>query len=206
MAQLILTLADTNDDGYEEVATGFTDGVWSAFAEFIGSNTPPDTEYHSGWRWVNVTIAQGSTITSAILRLRARNAITGTIGNVHGEWRGHKVANCPVWQQSVLVPTTITPTTAAVQYDPAVWVVDDYYDFDLTTIVQELVNQGAFASGNAIGIALRNDGSTGANNVRFYEYNDGDTTNGRLTIDYTAGGPAPLEVRLAEAQIGGSLF
>jgi hypothetical protein len=143
-----------------------------------------------------VTVAQGSTVSSATLHIRARNAVSGTITNVHARVYGH-LGDAPQWAEGTFEPETtgISPTTAFTDWDPSAWVVDSYYDIDVTAVVNEVVN-GTWASGNDLALAVNNDGSTSGNTVRLYAQGDGDTNANTITIVYTEGGAAATPQRL----------
>jgi len=184
MPSAAFTIAALNDEGFEEVIQGNSGGAWGTLV-LAGSGSGPATDYHAGWRWVT-TVPQGATINSATLKLRARDALTGALANIHLAFFGNDVDSAGDWTSTTLVPTTMPPTTAKVDYDPVAWVPDDYYNFDITSVVQEIVSRGGFSG--TLAVALMNDGTTGDNSLSFYRFGDGDTESGKITIDYTAGG------------------
>jgi len=165
--------SEIGDNGWEN------GGSWQAGFAFIGNN---GSVIHTGFRWQNVTIPAGSTITSATLHIRARNAVSGTITNIHTKLGGHK-GDAPQWQEGVFEPSSITPATA-VDWDPTVWVPDDYYDLDFTAVVQEIVN-GTWVSGYDLALVITDDGSTSSNSARMESSIDGNPAANGLTIVYT---------------------
>jgi hypothetical protein len=175
------TISETGDLGFQQ-------GTWSTGIVLIGID---GASYNAGWRWQNVTVPALATITSATLHVRARNAISGgVITDVHGKFRGYK-GDAPQWQTAVFVPDpTVTPggsgTTAGTDWDPTVWVVNDYYDIDLTAVVQEIVN-GTWTSGFDLAIAGLDDGTAAGVVARFYQFDDGDTNANTITIVYEVG-------------------
>jgi hypothetical protein len=180
-----LGISDAADDGFEQGAT------WTAGTVFVGND---GASVHMGLRWRSVAVPQGATITSATIILIPRNAVTGTITDVHGEIAGH-LGDAPVFANGVFSPNVgFSPTTARVQFDPTTWVVDDPDDqtYDVTTIVQEIVN-GTWASGDDLAIRINNDGTTATNFARTWQFSDGNTPSSssagnKLTITYTTGG------------------
>lgn len=178
MPTLALQVIDGND-------TGFSQGtVWTAALLIGGHSTPNPCSI--GIRWQNVTVPQGATLSSASLHVRARNLI-GTPTNIHFKIRGHK-GDAPQWAEGVFEPDlNFTATTAQPDYDPAVWVVDDYYDVDVTTVVQEIINDGGWVSGFDLALVFFDDGSVTDNNLQMYRVSDGDTTAQVLTITYSSG-------------------
>lgn len=196
MPTVSFVIAVSNDEGYEEAPEGTTGGPWGTLVA-AGHQTGPNTDYHSGWRWAT-TIPQGASINSATLKIRARDALTGTITNVHGVVKGGNVDAAAAWVSTTVVPTTIAKTTAQTAYDPTSWTVDAYYNIDVTAILQEIVNRAGF--GGTLAIVLMNNGTTGDNLVSFYRFTDGDTESGKLTVDYTVGAALSLSTA-SEAEI-----
>jgi hypothetical protein len=166
---------------------------WSAVAEFIGNDGAVNS---IGLRWLNVTVPQGATITSATVILIPRNAVTGTITNVHGTWFGVDEDNVAQFSDGGIeaLSGAFTPTTASTNFDPTTWVVDDPDDqtYDITSIVQEIVNRAGWSSGNAMALVLLDDSTANGNSARAWDFTDGNTPSSssagsKLTITYTAG-------------------
>jgi hypothetical protein len=117
--------------------------------------------------------------------VQARNAVVGTITNVHGKLRGHK-GDAPAYAEGTFEPNlNFTVTTAGTDWDPTVWVIDDFYNIDFTAVMQEIVD-GTWASGNDLALVIFDDGTPNGNSVRMWQFTDGDGAD--ITIDYTAGG------------------
>jgi len=185
-------ISDTNDNGYSQGT------VWTAVVLVCGNDTTPAS---CGLRWQNVTVPASATISSAIIHLRARS-LNGTATSVHFKVQGHK-GDAPQWAEGVFEPDlNFTATTAAPDYDPAAWVTDTYYDVDVTTVVQEIVN-GTWASGNDLALVFFDDSSTLNNYVQMYRFQDGDTEASKITIIYTTGGAATCKGGLLLLGVGG---
>jgi hypothetical protein len=144
--------------------------------------------WYVGCRFLNVTIAQGTTITSATFSLfGVAFSSTGTI-NLHVV--GQLSPNPITFSTSTgNFSTTNRPrTTASVTWNQKV-VTAAYQSVDVTTIVQEIVNQATFASGNAIVIIVEVDSSTTAGEWQDYSsWDNADTNNPKL--DIVTGGAA----------------
>lgn len=168
---------------FESADSGFTQGtVWTAGILLGGNQSSPMS---IGIRWLAVAVPSGATITSASIHIRARS-LNGTATNVHFKVRGHK-GDAPQWAEGVFEPDlNFTQTTAAPDYDPTVWVTDDYYDVDVTTVVQEIVN-GTWSTGNDLALVFFDDSSTLDNFVQMYRFVDADATANVLSITYTVG-------------------
>jgi hypothetical protein len=142
-------------------------------------------------RFTNVSIPPGSTIVSAKLSLMCWFA-SGK--NIYTKIYGideDNTALFPTEQNGADVPTDRTPTTAFVDWDRAGGLPDDVYadTADFTAVVQEIIDRGGWASGNAMGFVIKDDGF--ANDEAQYVYNYdrwGSGYNGKypvLTIEYT---------------------
>lgn len=170
-------IAADNDNGYQEA------GFWTPAFLFVGNNG--GSPMNAGFRWTNVTVPSGATINSASINFVARNAVTGTITNVHGTFKGMAYDNVNQWAEGGIEPTG-TQTTASTDFDPTVWVVDDTDDhtYDVTSIVAEIVGRAGWTSGNALAITLLDDSTAATNYARMYAYGDG-LHIPTLTINYT---------------------
>lgn len=189
MAVINVSITDGADDGFDE------GNSFSNTAELAGHTTPPDADFQPIWRWLNLAIPVGAAINSANLKLRARNALIGTITNIHMVFKGH-LGNAPALQNGVFSATAgFSPTTAQTLYNPSVWVVDDYYNFNITGIIAEMVAHASWALNNEAAIALLNNGTTGENHLRFYDFADGDAEAHKITIDFSTGGPGSVKQR-----------
>ncbi len=141
---------------------------------------------HNGFlRWDNVTVPAGSTITSAYITLAiwydsssvtVKNLIKGideddTAGYAGGDATGRAT------------------TTATVAWNPSsTWTDDvDQTSGDIKSIIQEIVDRAGWASGNAIGIRIDDNGSTVGNYYPFVSYTSAGTSYSQLTINYTGG-------------------
>jgi hypothetical protein len=172
-------IAATADDGTETVG----DNTWTNYPPIMGDDS--GINKHGGFRFPNVTVAQGSTVSSATLRFRAER-LNGAATSVHLTVYGDDADDAAAWS-STSRPSQITQTTASVDWDPAAWVPNSYYTVTITGIVQEIVSRGGWASGNAMRFAVLDDSSTDSNFIRCYDYTDGGGANYnvQLTIDYT---------------------
>lgn len=142
-------------------------------------------------RFTNVTIGAGSTITSAKITFRATNTKSNTnlVLIIHGvdEDNTGEFTTSPIDDAR-----TRNHTTANVAWSGAIsWTSGSNYDTpDLTSIIQEIIDRGGWASGNTIAISIQDNGS-GTNqyvNNRAYEF---DTANAALlTITYTGSSPS----------------
>ena len=135
-------------------------------------------------RFANVTIPQGSTITSAYIKGTAKeNNTEAVLLNIYGNDVDNAVAPTSAAEGNSLVDTT-----AFVVWDftPA-WTSGSQYDTpSLVTILQEIVDRGSFASGNAIQIVIYDDGSTSGHDPQFSAIDyDGGSEKAELHVEWT---------------------
>lgn len=170
---------NTNDDGSQNGAG------WLPTQSAIIQGTGTDL---AGFRFQNVTIPQGATIVSASLRLFAYNDGGGfpTDGTQWGFFFGDLVPNAPAWASVSSIPSTITPTTASVAVKGST-TDKQQLAHDVKAIVQEIVNQATWASGNALRFAGGNNGSANGGSL-FYDYSGDPTSSAKLLVEYTTGG------------------
>ncbi len=140
-------------------------------------------------------ITNGLTITSATYKMTAQGTYNAGANVIAYLVSAHAADNAGVLvTTNGDVNTTARPRTTAVS---SVWtqtsiVVDTQYTIDVTSVVQELVNRGGWAAGNAIVIIVDTNSTTSQGEWQDY-YGTGANVP-VLDIVYTAGGgPATLE-------------
>lgn len=137
-------------------------------------------------RFTNITLNQGTTITSAKITFQAR---TGDSNNVLSKIYGLDVDNVGDFEFGD--PTGDTRTTANADWDVNGITGGNNYDTsNIGSIVQEIINRGGWSSGNAIGFVIVNDG-TGDGIYHDFDSYDGDSINAPLlTIEYSGSSPS----------------
>lgn len=141
------------------------------------------SDKYTGVRYTSVTIPAGSTINSATVALTAAGMGAGSVANLHVK------VSCEAADNPAAFGTggssrifSATPTTAQTDWDPASWGVGATVTSpSFAAAVQEVINRPGWASGNALAVLIRNDGSP---NDTVGEGNDNTAA---LTIDYTEG-------------------
>lgn len=179
MAQFIKKVTASLDDGYFA-------GSWSNNSSSSGIGRAfAGNEVYSAWRFQNVTIPQGVTITSAYLRITDdQNQSAKTI---HFKIKGIKEANTANFSSD---PDGRTKTTAGVDWDfnSATQVTGTQRTSpDIASVIQEIINQGSWASGNALGLITDDDGTSNDNIFRYTSYDGSTTICAELEINYIAG-------------------
>ena len=134
-----------------------------------------------GVRFPNVTVPQGATINSATLTVDVPSAAFDTPNGV--TWYGELATNAAAFTTTASDITNRALTSATL-----VWSGSDIGAGDkaltVTSIVQEIVNQGGWASGNAMALLLYGVAAS----LRITNYDTSTTLCARLAIDYTEGG------------------
>ena len=135
-----------------------------------------------GLRFASMTIPAGANITSAYLTFRAvapdppmtnSDATNLTI-------RGQLIANAPTFTTTVNNISGRTLTTAATAWVPASWTTGtDYNSPSIISVIQEIVNQGTWASGNAVAIII-----TGTGHRASQAYDTSPATAAKLVVTY----------------------
>ena len=145
-----------------------------------------------GMRFQAVTIPQGATIVTAHLQLRAYNDKSGTI--VRSRIRGEAADDTTTFS-TVSDYDNRVRTGVSVDWDgiPA-WTKDaDYNSPSIVSVIQEIVNRGSWASGNAIVIFWddhegRSDPNSDCDRIA-YSYNGSTTYAPKLHIEYSTPPP-----------------
>jgi hypothetical protein len=159
---------------------------------------------HVGLRFTNVTIPPGSTINDARLTVR----ISGTTANDEPQHRlrGELSANAAAFTTGSNDIDARARTTAAVDWDSADLGASGN-DFqwgapngaptsgaNLSAIIQEIINQGGWASGNALVLIFEQHTGNALRDLGIVLYDGVPANAARLSIDYTApaaGGSVP---------------
>jgi hypothetical protein len=184
MTTLNLQVGNAADDCLDTENYGFAlNGFDDESLLFVGHHSDPG-DLWSGFRFRNVTIPAGSTINSATMQLYTNGDSDGST------WRfkivGEDQDNPGVWADTSHEPSGITETTAKIDWDPSTWASGWHTSPDISTIIQEIIDRGGWSSGNAICLVVRNDTSSGDNNVEVHDYYAYNSYGAKLDIDYTA--------------------
>jgi hypothetical protein len=129
-------------------------------------------------RWRNVTIPQGATITSAYIEFDVDEADSGTTNLT---FRGEDADNAAVFANIADNISDRTKTSASVSWNnvPAWGWGETHQSEDISPVIQEIVNRGGWASGNALVVIVTGSGE------RIAESHDGDGTPPLLHVEYS---------------------
>jgi hypothetical protein len=179
MPTLNLQVSASSDDAFKEGVNYQPTGVLSA-GNVNGNNAT------SAARFTGVGLAQGTTLTSAILTLKAQASYTGPTTlkvNVYCE----DVDDSAALSSNI---DTRTLTTAFTNWDIHAVTAETDYTVDITSAVQEVINRAGWASGNDLTVLIKNDTSPLSEWQDFHSYDTGTTKAAKLVITYGSGAVA----------------
>ena len=159
------------------------------------------TAYDMGLRWQSVNIAQGSSITSAILRVY----VNSEAGTLSANIRGIDEDNTVTWATDDR-PSQRDKTSATITANEANWTdytVDSWAYIDITSVIQEIIDRGGWSANNALAIVIEDTGGTGSNylGARSYDY-AGNAHGAKLDIIYEEAGIARGKINSGLATTG----
>ena len=183
---------DVNEDGGAFAADGTE--VW------VGSAATPATAV-TGLRFTNVTIPQGAAITSARLELQSVSPqwLT-TVFELGMEAAANSAVFSPASrpsQRPLLAPRVAHASDTQ-------WLADTWYQLDeLAPLLQAVVNQPAWAPGNALAVVVRGGGQAWARKFA-HAYESDPTRAPRLVVTYAGQGPPPTpSLSINDVTLGG---
>lgn len=182
---LEIVVASSDDDGYEVVGgSGWNAATTGAGFGYDNLN---DDEIAFGVAFRNIPILPGSVIKSAYLVVANEPASANYA--IQTKIIGIDVDDFSLFDNTTSKPsdhTSANPTTAQVDWDLTtgdVWAASMYYASpDIKTIIQEIIDRGGWASGNDIGLVVRNDGGTDYRTIATQSYRQPPV----LVIDYVS--------------------
>jgi hypothetical protein len=169
----------------------YADSAYLAFSSGLAMGSyNAVTTYATYVRFPNVTIPQGATISSAILSFTSSTSCLNDTCNLICHANDVDDAVAPIGDGVHSTDFNALSLTDGVEWSSVEhWTVGGvvYQTPDIKVIIQTVVNRDGWASGNALAIIIKDNGSsTGADRIaRSKDANDGLPT---LTITYTGGG------------------
>ena len=142
----------------------------------------------AGYRFLNVTIPPGSTVTASTIELEF---ISGSFDDPDVTIYADDTDDAPAFTTTANDISNRTATTATVTWTASYIGTGIKTSPSLTTIIQEIIDRPGWASGNAIAIIYV--GRSSASFIRTRAYDAGSGTPAKLNITYTppAGGGQP---------------
>lgn len=195
MSSLLVQVGASADDARNLAPLGA--GSIIVTTQHLGKFNTTD-KYWSGFRFLNVTIPQGATINSAILDFFSAGTAIGTSPAVI--FYGNAIDDATTFNTSTQKPESKALTTASVTktYTSALWNPTTGFGIetvDVAAVVQEIINRGGWASGNALSILAYDNGSANSTYIGISTYDSNSARGAKLTIDYTVGGGGGGSVR-----------
>ena len=190
-------VATGNDDAEQRVSTGAMD-LTSSDLEIM---TDGSNNQLIGIRFTGITLPQGITIDSAFIQFANKGDKAPVLGDA--TIRGQLIANAATFASTANNISTRITTTASVVWPgstDATWSTANV-NFagplqrtpDIKSVLQEIVNQGTWADGNALAIIMN---GAGVRNTQ--SYNGSSTLAPQLIIHYKSNSFAPNSFPLAK--------
>lgn len=156
----------------------------------IGSHSSGD-EWSGAARFTGVAVPQGSTITSATFSLRADSSYSASPNVVKIYVSAEDSDNAPALSTTSgdLNASSRPRTTATTVADVSSITGGDWYDFDVTAVVQEIVDRAGWVSGNAWVFLVDTHEDTTTNEWQDWRsYNAAPADAPKITVTYGSGG------------------
>ncbi|MCL4867805.1 MAG: hypothetical protein KJ063_02455 [Anaerolineae bacterium] len=184
MSTLNLQVAASNRDGHQLSAGTFGDITASSLpvGSFGGNSVVAAVAFL-------VAISQGETINQAILTITWSDTYNAGGATIQATIYGEAADNAAVFAATNGNISGRSNTTANVGTGSLANVVTDQErQFDVTAIVQEIVNRSGWSSGNAMAFLLRDNGSDNQEWQEFYAHDGSTTKAAKLDIDFGSSG------------------
>jgi len=177
MAQYLQRVPASGDDGYWAGSWDYTPSSNGIGKNFFGQDV------YTGLRFASVNVPQGTTITSAYLRITdAQNDSYSIAYKIFGikETDTASLTSDPVGRTKTTASTSVSQTGSST---------DTVRTYNVTSIVQEIINQGGWSSGNHLGFITQDNGTSNSSILRYYSYDGSTTKCAQLEINW--GGASP---------------
>lgn len=175
--ELIYSVENSADDAFEQA--GWTDISQEQVRMSDGTNT-----VLSGFRFNNVQLPQGATITSARLKMVSQSLnSTATQLIVRGELSSNSAA----FEAASNNISNRTLTTSSVDWStgnefPVLG--DVINSTDITSVIQEVVNQGDWCGGNSLSIVIEGTSSDAGSSRKVLSADEGSGNSPQLILEY----------------------
>ncbi|MHC4806594.1 MAG: discoidin domain-containing protein, partial [Planctomycetota bacterium] len=202
---LVLALTGTNVAFGQVVWEGRIEDGMDAVEQQASGNIDsgsPDLEFMYdggiqtiGLRFVKVFVPPGATITNAYVEFTRDSSDPAT--PVHIIIQGDLTPNAPAFTSTPFDVSNRPKTTAVAKWSPEPWPVggQQHQTSDISVVIEEIVNQPGWASGNALVLIFDLDPDNPSQGIRTAD-TGGMSTAPLLHIEYTLGkatGPSPAD-------------
>ncbi len=186
-----VTQVAASGDDVEELSTDGSINVTSGDLDLLEDS--PDVFTAVGIRMTNITIPQGAMVTEAYFEFVAdESQSVATSITISAEATGNALA-IPTTPYSLSSKPRTAATTSWANL-PAWTIANTYQSADISSVVQEILNRGDWASGNAMTFILEGTGT------RTAESFNGNVPP-KLVINYEATDPIPANVSLCDTAV-----
>ncbi len=186
---VIRSISASNDDAEEEGPDGNNPNdmyLDSSDIELVEDFQVPNAGTQQvGMRFNNITVPPGATITNAYITFRADTPETPNTNSdpTNLTIEGQAADNPGTFTSTASDITNRPRTAASAPWSPSAWTTgSDYNTPDISSIAQELVNRGGWASGNSMVFIVTGNGSRAAES-----WDSAGSNPPQLTIEYTTG-------------------
>jgi hypothetical protein len=181
----------SSDDSEEEDPGGDTEGLTSSDLEMPHEDpgTPATDKQMVGMRFEDIAIPKGSVILEAWVEFECDETDTGTEAHVSLIIEGELSPDAPTFTGSDFDIIPRPRTTAKVVWAPVPWTAVSQKDQtpNIAAVIQEIVNQDGWKSGNALVIIISDDPDNPSEGLRNAEAYDGEAANAPLLhIEFTS--------------------
>jgi hypothetical protein len=137
-------------------------------------------------RFQNVTIPQGTTISAATFSPNFTSASNTGSATINGE-AADDSATSTTTANSI---SSRSKTTASASWNVGTVASTGFQvSPDISSVIQEIVNRGGWASGNALSLLISVGSGSASGNINLYDQSPSDGA--ELAVTYTAGGGGP---------------
>jgi len=201
---LVIPLAAESDDAEEALDGSIPLDSGDLEIPYDGDPAPDELQV-VGLRFANVQIAKGEIVKRAYVRFDADDVDnTRHAGDVHLLIDGQLDPNPPTFEATAFNVSARPRTAAVVEWNPGRWLTAHNKDWtsDVSSVIQEIVNQEGWAAGNALVLIISDNASKPSVGMREAESFSGAGTNaGRLpTLYIELGDVAPPDEIYREAE------
>lgn len=155
----------------------------------ISQNTTAATRSGAAFRFTNITVPAGATITGARMLL---TLVDGTNNDLYANVYGLAHDNIPAFGTGSLAPASYDKTSASLSFsEDNVGIAGAGYDITpLVAVVQEIVDRSGWESGNAMAFVM--EGTDGSVKTFKVKSKDGGSNEAELFIAYTEAAEVPV--------------
>ena len=176
------------DNGFE-----YSGNFGNSFYVKIGSG-PGSSSWSGGFRFRSIIVPQGATITSATLTV---NVTSNYNGGAIALLYGYDTDNSVIWSSyGSPRPSNVAKTSASANI---VQGSTGSRSFDVTSIIQEIVNRGGWASGNNLSLLTIDNNPISYQYTYIEDLSNAGTNEASLSITYSVGASAALSGTITSA-------